>query len=178
MTLGDKIRQAMTQLDEAGLKKTYLGGDVKTMLNKLATAADNETRGPVEDTCRAPITVKSVRRGDVFIASTYGGKVRPWVVLRVRGEMVDALAFSSGDKAPELEQSRCRYWPGAWLGSATAVFSLAHATKEVTRPYTDLPHLAEIENRILARAQPPRTENIGQILAKLRKQAQRPSAGN
>jgi hypothetical protein len=161
----ERAKALMDEIDTAGLKRNYSGAEVKTILNTIACMKDAAQL--VEDTCRAPISVEKLRRGDVFIAGTYGGKPRPWVVLRVRPEAVDATAMSSGEKAPDLVQSKCRLWPGSWLGSAVASFRMDVATREVTRPYTNLAHLSEIEAAIYGRVAPGRAKSIADIARKI-----------
>lgn len=136
---------------EACKQGTYTKGEVKTLLNHIfmIRPADGRPQGVPEswdaDGCRSPARVTSLQRGDVFIAKTVGGKVRPWIVLRVQDEVVSAVAMSSGDKAPRMIQSKCRLWPGGWIGATITLFDVEVAVSEVTRPYTNFAHLAEIE---------------------------------
>ncbi|MDE4176375.1 hypothetical protein PXK01_19640 [Phaeobacter sp. PT47_59] len=135
-------------------KETYSKGDVKTMLNSIAGASDGPGRaaGPISDEgCRAPACLDELRRGDVFIAKAVGGKVRPWIVLRVTDDVVTAVSMSSGDSAPNMVRSECRYWPGGWIGSTLAQFPIEKALAEVTRPYTNLPHLRAVEREAYRR---------------------------
>lgn len=126
-------------------KSTYTKGDVRAILNSISQAGN-----AIDGTCRAPISLKSLRRGDVFIAKMVGGKVRPWIVLRTDGPNVTALSMSSGDSAPGMVQSKCRLWPSSWIGTTISRFTVEHAAREVVRPYTNLAHLAKIEASIAA----------------------------
>ena len=92
--------------------------------------------------------VEELRRGDVFWHKLVGGKIRPWIALSVRSELVVAVAMSSGDSAPRMIQAQCRYWQGSWVGTTTTLVNAEEAQKSVTRPYTNLDHLTEIEARI------------------------------
>lgn len=125
------------------------------------------------ETCRSPIRLAKIQRGDVFIAKALGAKPRPWIVLRVAPSGVTALPLSSGGFFANPILSECRLWPESYIGSTIATFTMEEATAEVTRPYTNLAHLADAERDlalscgmdILPR---PRVKNVGEILAKVR----------
>ena len=153
-------------------KNSYTPGEVKAILNSISQMPSREVPfGVAEDagTCRLPVEFPAVRRGDVFIARTVGGKVRPWVTLRVRGEIVYAVALSSKDTSPGVTPSRCRYWPNSFLGITVAAFAMDTARQEVTRPYTAHSHLVEVEEALASVLRPtkPKTAKI----VPLRKQA-------
>lgn len=133
----------------SGAKGQYTKGEVKTIMNSIAQAGDGAVNEAA--TCRAPVSTDNLLRGDVFIAKAVGGKVRPWIVLNVRDEIVTAVALSSGDTAPAMVRSECRLWPGSWIGSTLSQFSIETAQQEVTRPYTNLSHLRKVERGIYER---------------------------
>lgn len=129
--------------------KSMATGEVKSLMESIASLGQREVgAAQIEDTCRAPVKLDALRRGDVFIAKVTGGKARPWVVLAVCGENVSAVTMSSANSAPNLEPSRCRFWPHSWIGTTVSLFEIEYAGREVTRPYTNLPHLREIEHSI------------------------------
>jgi len=134
----EQIRALMHDVSEAK-KETYTKGEVKNILNSVASLSDlgNHTQ-----------EIAGIRRGDVFIAKMVGGKVRPWVVLSVRSEIVCAVCMSGGDRAPHMTKSECRLWPGSWIGSTVSLFAESLASKAVTRPYTNAAHLRDIERKI------------------------------
>ena len=116
---------------------TYTRGQVIDVLNSVAAAGH---------TCADSLTtVHHMQRGDVFIAKLVGGKVRPWVTLRVFDALVVAVGLSSGDSAPRMVKSQCRFWPGAWIGTTVSLFNEESVRHSVSRPYTALKHLREIE---------------------------------
>lgn len=84
----------------------------------------------------------------MFISKAVGGKIRPWIVLRIADEVVTAVGMSSSDSAPNMIRSDCRYWPGCWIGTTLSQFDLERAQAEVMRPYTNLNHLRHIEERV------------------------------
>lgn len=131
-----------------GQKATYTKGEVKAILNSVIGAVEPNVSA---DGCRAPASINSLRRGDVFIAKAIGGKVRPWIVLRVSDGIVTAVSLSSGDSAPNMTRADCRYWENSWIGSTIAQFDMDLATAEVTRPYTNLAHLRDVERAIYQR---------------------------
>lgn len=139
-------RRMMEHLREKG-KDSYAKGDIISMMNEISTAPDYETPDPY-DTCRGPFVAKELRRGDVFISTFAGGKVRPWVTLTVQREVVTALAMSSGDKIPNMVKSQCRFWPSSWIAPTVSQWPLEIALQQVTRPYTNLEHLGEIEQHV------------------------------
>lgn len=147
-TAGQRARRLMGEI-EASNKGTYSKGDVKLILNQFSSM-DAPPQADICETCRAPAEVGDLRRGDVFIHKLVGGKVRPWIVLSCDGRVVRAVAMSSGDKVPDCVQAKCRLWPGAWITSTLATVSVEFASAEVTRPYTNLRHLAEVESAILS----------------------------
>jgi len=148
-TLQEKARRFMLELDTLG-KSNFTKGDVKLMLNELSQTASETVRKPVEAedtrTCREPVVCDNIRRGDVFIGHTVGGKARPWVVLHVAGERVSAMAMSSGQAQGGMFASKCRYWPDSHIGGTISFFRRDVASKEVTRPYTARSHLTEVED--------------------------------
>lgn len=133
----------MSELD-AKQKTSFTRGEVKSILNSIYMLPAISDVG-----CRAPAAVEGLQRGDVFIYSNMGGKVRPWIALRVIGDAVSACPISSGDSAPCMIKAQCRLWPGAWIGPTIALFKVENALREVTRPYTNLAHLKEIEALIV-----------------------------
>lgn len=148
-TAQQRAKRLLSEVSASKIKKTYTPGEVRNILETIANAKDTVTVAS-DDTCRAPIKLDKVSRGDVFIHKLVGGKVRPWVVLRVSENMVTAVALSSGDSAANMIQARCRLWKGSWIGTAVSQFDMDHAAQEVTRPYTNHAHLSEIENHIAA----------------------------
>jgi len=166
----ERAARLMREIDEAS-KAAYTKGEVKAILNNLAQMQGPPPEDAPDLGCRSPAKVDALRRGDVFIAKAIGGKVRPWIVLRIGEKTVSAVAMSSGDKAPAMVLSRCRYWPGNWIGTTLSLFAIEVATQEVTRPYTDDRHLREIEAHVaathgLAVAHEPLT--LGSIRERLR----------
>ncbi len=143
-TANSMALRLMREVEDAK-KPSYAKGEVKTVLNSIAQAGKLET---LDGTCRAPVALKTLRRGDVFIAKVVGGKVRPWITLNVGSEIITAVSMSSGDSAPGMKKSQCRFWPSSWVGSTISAFDMEFASKEVTRPYTNLVHLDEIEASI------------------------------
>lgn len=147
-TAVERASRLMREVGEAK-RTSYPVGDLKTMLNSIAQAGDGPVKtvpAPIcDEGCRAPACLDELRRGDVFISKAVGGKVRPWIVLRISDETVTAISMSSGDKAPNMTRSECRYWPGSWIGSTLAQFPSETALAEVTRPYTNSAHLKEVE---------------------------------
>jgi hypothetical protein len=137
----------------SGSQERYSRGEVKTILNAVAQSPDAAASEPKngDEDCRAPASLDELRRGDVFIAKLVGGKVRPWVVLQTNDDVVTAVALSSGDSAPNMTRSECRYWPASWIGSTISQFSIEAAQREVTRPYTNLAHLRAVERQIYSR---------------------------
>lgn len=120
---------------EGDAKGTYTRPEVL----KLLRAASN-----IRDTIR----VEHIRRGDVFWHHLVGGKVRPWLCLRVNDGLVTAVALSSGDKAPRMIQSEARNWPGAWIGTAVCLIEADTARMAVSRPYDNADHINQIEDRL------------------------------
>lgn len=129
-------------------------GEVRQLLNAIKTMplSRNEVED-IGDTAPPRIgnmpAVLQVRRGDVFIAPGVGGKKRPWAILNVRGDVVTATAMSSGNKAPNLVQTECRFWRGSWVGGATAQFPVQMVVSHITRPLTDFAALLEAEALII-----------------------------
>jgi len=153
-----------------GSQKSYTKGEVKHHLNNIAALKQDP---PSVDTgCRAPTKVGELRRGDVFIATAIGGKVRPWIVLFVDDGFVSAVSLSTGDSAPNMTKSQCRYWARNWIGSTIAQFTLDHATQEVTRPYTNLVHLSEVQGQLIDRMRLQQSQSsvssISEIRARLK----------
>lgn len=132
---------------KAAKKTTFDRREVNEILNQIAHRPDIGG----DTGCRAPTTVKELRRGDVFIGAMVGGKVRPWIALRVRDHAVTAVCMSSGDRAPNMTQSKCRYWPSNWIGSTVSQFTPDAAKREVMRPYTNAAHLNEVEKALAAK---------------------------
>lgn len=147
-TASQKAARLMQEVDGVS-KSNYTKGEVKTILNNIAQTCGESVATPEAEGCRAPAEITSIRRGDVFIAKMVGGKVRPWIVLRVSDGIITAVAMSSGDKAPNMIRSQCRLWPGNWIGTTVSLFDASHARQEVTRPYTNAKHLREIEMHLV-----------------------------
>lgn len=137
----------MREVEEKS-QANYTKGEVKSILNRIATTRDPASDEDDVGSCRAPATVTELRRGDVFIGRLVGGKVRPWIVLHIADDIVSAVAMSSGDSAPGMTRSECRLWQGSWIGATVTLFKAETAMKEVTRPYTNHRHLAEIEAHV------------------------------
>lgn len=157
-TAKQRAKRFMSDLEASG-KATYQKGEVKTILNTIAQAADDPNRADEDDDaigCRSPFKADSVKRGDVFISKALGGKVRPWVVLRVSGDTVYACPMSSKDSSPGMIKSECRFWPNSWIGPSAVCFSMEWATREVTRPFTKPKQLAEIEAAVSDAIKAPR----------------------
>lgn len=174
-TASQRAARLMREVDGASVGH-YTKGEVKTILNSIAACGDDATEVATADEvgCRAPVKLQRLVRGDVFIAKLVGGKVRPWVVLDVSGDSVSALALSSGDTAPGMVKSKCRLWPSSWIGATISAFTVEFAAQEVTRPYTNLRHLAEVERAIAARhgmtvnrQKPEAVTSIAQIRARV-----------
>lgn len=160
-TAGDLARRLMSEIDAAN-KSTYQRGEVKTILNHFTSKAVSA----VEEGCRSTASVPDLRRGDVFIAKMVGGKLRPWIVLKVEAEIVVALCMTSGESAPACQPSECRLWPSSWLGSTISAFPHSAACAEVTRPYTNLAHLAKAEAAVAAlHADRPKVRSLSDIRA-------------
>jgi hypothetical protein len=141
-SIADVAREMMRGIDE-NPRANYTAGDVKSMLNRFAGF------GEAVSSCREPVAVVDLRRGDVFIHKLVGGKVRPWIVLRVSGEFVSAVAMSKSGSARGMIPSQCRLWPDQFIGVTLSAIPFDEAVQEVTRPYTNLPHLGEIERACL-----------------------------
>lgn len=122
-------------------------------------------------TCRDPISVTELQRGDVFIHKLVGGKVRPWVVLKVFEDHVTAVALSTGEHVPGSVPSKCRLWKDSWICPTVTNVSMEFATKEVTRPYTALRHLDEIERDIVTHLGKDKVTSIADIRNRLGKEA-------
>lgn len=144
----DRAKRLKVEI-EALPKSSYTKAEVAAVCSSIAGAPviESEDMG-----CRAPETVTDLRRGDVFIAKLVGGKVRPWIVLSVDvdADIVTAVSMSSGDSAPGMVESQCRFWPRSFIGTTVSLFRQQQARSEVTRPYTNLRHLADVEASIAA----------------------------
>lgn len=145
-TAAEMARRLIDEI-KAGGKAKFERHEVNKILNQIAMRPDTDGANG----CRAPATVKELRRGDVFIGAMVGGKVRPWITLRVTDHAVTAVSMSSGDSAPNMIQSKCRYWPSNWIGSTVSQFAPDAAKREVMRPYTNAAHLNEVENILAAK---------------------------
>lgn len=142
-----KAARLMAEVDLAA-KANYTKGEVKVILNNITQTADAIpalTEAEDAGSCRSPAKVARLYRGDVFIHKTVGGKVRPWIVLRVDSDQAVAVGMSSGNHFPNAMASQCRLWPDNWIGATITTVELDRACAEVTRPYTNMRHLAEIE---------------------------------
>lgn len=177
-TASERARRLMKEVDTASLQN-YTKGEVKTILNSISQCADQAPMDDDELGCRGPVKVASLMRGDVFIAKLVGGKVRPWLVLAVDGDFVSAVALSSGDSAPGMVKAKCRYWASSWIGCTVSAFSLDMATREVTRPYTNTRHLAEVERAIaekhgmkVSRPRAKTVQSVGEILIRMKEAAE------
>jgi hypothetical protein len=138
----------------------------------LAKAPANDTFAePAASTCRDPISVTELQRGDVFIHKLVGGKVRPWVVLKVFEDHVAAVSLSTGESVPGSTRSKCRLWKDSWICPTVTNVSMDFATKEVTRPYTALRHLDEVERDIIAQLGKDKVTSIADIRNRLGKEA-------
>lgn len=124
-------------------KKTYSKGEVRHFLNEIQKMRLAESSTGVE--------VQKIKRGDVFMGSMVGGKLRPWVVLHVLEHSVSALAMSgNGESAPQARKSQCRYWPASFLGFTISLFPKNTAMASVTRPYTARAHLTSVERDLVS----------------------------
>jgi len=85
-TASKAAKRLMGEIESAS-KSSYTKGDVKAILNMIAQMEDVEVVA-ADDTCRGTTSVACLRRGDVFIHKLVGGKVRPWVVLRLLRALV------------------------------------------------------------------------------------------
>lgn len=144
----------LLQLVKTNALETYTKKEVQDLLNLVATAFEPVVSADDAPGCRAPVAMEHVGRGDVFIAKTLGGKVRPWVVLRHHSDdnSVVAIPLSGSEGAPPgMVPSQCPYWPNNFLGSAIVSFDEHVATAEVTRPFTALKQLDQVERSIVAR---------------------------
>jgi len=144
----------------------YKAGEVKTLLHPIPKIPASRNHSEVvsgEEGCRSTVSLDSVRRGDVFIASAVGGKHRPWVVLRVQGDSVLATCLSSSTQVDGALISECRYWPDCFIGGAIATFPMDQATREVTRRFTAKGQLNDVEQGFIARISPKRITKVSQI---------------
>ena len=149
-TASELAKRLMEELTNA-TKTSYSRGEVKTILNQFVAAQFRIDHIEERDvSCRGTAKVTRVQRGDVFIAKAIGGKPRPWIALKVIGDVVTALPISSGDSVPNMIKSQCRLWPSNWIGSTISQFRMDIATAEVSRPYTNIKHLREVEQQIAA----------------------------
>ena len=144
-------------------QKSYGKRELETMI-KSAIAKVNEGTNDALAECRQPMKVNELRRGDVFLHKLVGGKLRPWIALRIEDNTVVAVAMSSGDSIPNAIKSQCRYWSGSWIPPTVTNVRMDVALEEVTRPYTNLAHLAEIEQEIAERFSPKRIRSIADII--------------
>ncbi|MGC1494200.1 MAG: hypothetical protein WA790_00215 [Sulfitobacter sp.] len=136
-------------------KQSVSLGKAVEMLSSVASLGGREPDAAIEgESCRAPVALDKLQRGDVFIAKVTGGKRRPWIVLGICGDNVSAVSMSSGDKCPGTVQSKCRLWPDSWIGTTISLFEISFAGREVTRPYTNIPHIREIEAGIAKKFTP------------------------
>jgi len=153
-------------------QQSYGKRQIEIMIaSALAKAPEGETSVEPPSTCRDPISVTELQRGDVFIHKLVGGKVRPWVVLKVFEDRVTAVAMSTGDHVPGAEKSKCRLWKDSWICPTVTNVSIETATKEVTRPYTALRHLDEIERDIVNHLGREKVTSIADIRNRLGKEA-------
>lgn len=150
--------QRVSQSDQ----KSYGKRELEIMI-KSAVVKAGEGSIDTSTTCRQPISVNDLRRGDVFIHKLVGGKVRPWIVLKIHDDTVTCVAMSSGETVPNSVQSQCRYWPESFICPTVTSVNLKAATKEVTRPYTNLAHLSEIENLLREGLFSSRIRSISEI---------------
>lgn len=137
---GARAFRIMGEISDAS-KGTYSKGELKTILNSISAVGSG-------DSCNSECHADSMRRGDVFIAKLVGGKVRPWITLSVRSEVVVAVAMSSSDSAPRMTKAKSRFWPGSWIGSTVSAFDESTARLQVTRPYSNDAHLREVERHL------------------------------
>ncbi len=127
----DILQEAVAE----NVKGSYSKAEVLNLLNSL----EHEHEVTVVD---------AIRRGDVFWHKVVGGKKRPWITLSVRSDLVVAVAMSSGNSAPRMVQAQCRFWAGSWIGTTTTLVNAEEARQSITRPYTNLEHLREIEAHV------------------------------
>lgn len=153
----ERARRLMGELD-LRKGKSFTVGDVKLILNNIANMQQVGVLSEAEaEGSRAPTTCEHIRRGDVFVSKLVGGKLRPWVVLHVTGDMVSALALStSAESTPVSFPSQCRFWPSSHICATVTCFNREFASREVTRPYTARAHLTEIERQVFATLAPKR----------------------
>lgn len=146
-------------------KQTFSRGELVSILNYIAACSvpDAEDLG-----CRAPITVKSIRRGDVFIHKLIGGKVRPWVTLRVDEDHVIALALSHMDHGVGSIPAESPYWAKNWIGMTAAKIKLEDACREVTRPYANAAHLNFVERKVVEALRLGEKRPVVQSIAQIR----------
>lgn len=160
----------MNEIKE-GDQSSFTKGEVRAILNHIAVCKVGLEYAP-NDSAKGTVSTAGVKRGDVFIAHAIGGKIRPWITLRVDGEAVRALAMSSGDKAPDMVKSECHLWPGSWISTTISSFTLQHATQDVSRPYTNLRHLAQVEAQVGEKygmqVRPALVGSLGEIVDRVR----------
>lgn len=152
---------------EGSDQKQYGAKEITTMINaaiERAPSDDALADSVSQQSCRHTVKVENMRRGDVFIHKLVGGKLRPWIVLEVEETSVVAIAMSSSDCIPNAMKSECRLWAGSWITPTITNVSIELASKEVTRPYTNARHLAEVEKTITDRFSPKRIQSIAEIL--------------
>lgn len=125
-------RDAVMKAVKDNVKGTYSKAEVMSLLNSL----EHEHEA---------VEVEAIRRGDVFWHKVVGGKMRPWIALSVRSDLVVGIAMSTGDSAPRMVPAQCRFWGGRWVGTTTTLVKADDARMAVTRPYTNPEHLREIE---------------------------------
>jgi len=156
---------------EIGLRasKSMSTGEAKSLMESVASLGGRDGSQPIEDTCRAPVKLDALQRGDVFLAKVTGGKLRPWVVLGICGGNVSAVTMSSAESAPNVLKSECRFWPDSWIGTTVSLFDMEYACQEVTRPYTNMAHLRQVEvnfAKSLIADRPDPVSTISEILNK------------
>ena len=167
MSIGEFLnnwRDRVQRLDQ----KHYGKREVEKMLDSAISKLEDAGVPDMSETCRGPIQIETLRRGDVFIHKLIGGKVRPWIVLKDKGEFVIAVSMSSSKCIPGAIKSKCRLWPNSWITPTITTVSKEFALKEVTRPYTDHAHLEKIEQDIMRTFEPQRITSIAQILQRMR----------
>lgn len=152
---------AIVVMIESALKRAEGQDDPSRIIDEI----DEES---LTGTCRGPFKAAAIQRGDVFIHKLVGGKVRPWVVLKDEGDHVIAVSMSSSKCIPGAFKSQCRFWPNSWITPTITKVDKHLALEEVTRPYSNRAHLAQIEREIVDTIEPQRITSIAQILQRIR----------
>jgi len=143
-------------------KSHYTRGELRHALNILLNLMPMDVESYKS---RMPTSVEDLHRGDVFLHKTFGGKIRPWIVLKVMEDCVLAVPMSSTGLVPRSVPSQCRLWKGH-IGVGAVLIPLESARKEVTRPYTNHKHLDQVEDAVVATLTPSDPEKKREQWAK------------